>query len=281
MTISARVIADSIHHHGPRPSRLTTFELRYPRFIHAEFMTHRMFSRNSASSRAIPIEKMIRDVLDDPAVFVFWGRNQKGMQAIDEMTTGETARARDEWLSARDAAVHHARLLLQMGLHKQNVNRLLEPWMHITVIASATDFANFYNLRCHSAAQPEMRVLAEMMRDAHTDSVPVDRTHLQDAEEWHLPLVTDSERVELGADAIKVSVGRCARVSYLTHDGVRDPAADIELHDRLCASGHWSPTEHVARISELTYHSGNFYGWMQYRKTRTNEHPYQPGQVLP
>lgn len=280
MTISAKILADSVHHHGDRPCRLTTFELRYPRFVHAEFMTHRMFSRNSASSRAIPIEKMVRDVLDDPALFVYWGRNQKGMQAAEEMLPAEATFARAEWLRARDAAVEHARHLSHMGLHKQNVNRLLEPWMHITVIASATDFANFYNLRCHPAAQPEMRTVAEAMRDAHAASTPIDRTGLNGIDAWHLPLVNDCERLDLGDDSIKVSVGRCARVSYLTHDGKRDPAADIELHDRLCSNGHWSPSEHAARVATSPAVSGNFYGWTQYRKTLPDEHPYHRGQVL-
>lgn len=279
MTITAKILADSVHHHGERPSRITTFELRYPRFVHAEFMTHRLFSRNSASSRAIPIEKMIRDVQEDPATFVFWGRNQKGMQATEEMSPDEVERARVEWLRARDAAVEYAKRLSHAGLHKQNVNRLLEPWMHITVIATATDFANFYALRCHPAAQPEMRAVAEAMRAAHADSVPVDRTDVSYIDAWHLPLVHDKERWELGTDAIKVSVGRCARVSYLTHDGKRDPVADIELHDKLCGNGHWSPSEHAALVQHKPAPSGNFFGWEQYRKTLPDEHPYQRGQI--
>lgn len=282
MTITAKILADSVHtDYGDAPSRITTFELRYPRFIHAEFMTHRLFSRNSASARAIPIEKMIADVQNDPAMFVFWGRNQKGMQALEEMTSAERDNAWHSWLAARNSAVIHAHRLLGLGLHKQNVNRLLEPWMHITVIATATDFANFYHLRRDPMAQPEMQALAEAMWTAHGASQPVDRTNVDHPRQrWHLPLVTDEERVEFGHDAIKVCVGRCARVSYLTHDGKRDPAADIELHDRLMRSGHWSPFEHAA-LCNGTRRSGNFVGWEQYRKLLPGEHPYKPGQVKP
>lgn len=292
MTITAKVLADSMHFVGRgsrrRARRLTSFEVRYPRFIHAEFLTHKLFSRNSASSRAIPISKMIADVLEDPAMFVYWGRNQSGMQAATELSGEEIEWAKIRWLRARDAAVEHARSLSSLGLHKQSVNRVLEPWMHITVILTATDYANFYKLRCHPDAQPEMQALAYAMRSAHFNSVPVDRTELTGIDRWHLPLVTDEERREVGDDAIKVSTGRCARVSYLTHDGRRDPLADIELHDRLAASGHWSPFEHVACPLVVPWwapwrseRSGNLFGWEQYRKRLPAEHPFTGGQVFP
>lgn len=281
MTISARILADSVHYLGEKPSRLTTFELRYPRMIHAEIMTHRMLSRNASSSRAIPIEKMIADVLTDPAMFVFWGRNQKGMQAAEEMSPDEVEVAKVAWLEARDRAVEQAQKLLKLGLHKQNVNRLLEPWMHITIICTATDWANFYFLRRSPMAQPEFKALADAMWREHQVSMPVDRTNLDGISAWHLPFVGDEERVELGEDALKVCAGRCARVSYLTHNGKRDPAADIELHDRLATSGHWSPFEHPAKPLLWGERLGNFVGWLQYRKTLTGEHPYEPGQVEP
>lgn len=281
MTITAKVIADSVHIYGGKPRRLTTFELRYPRFIHAEIMTHRMLSKNSSSSRAIPVQKMIDDVERDPAMFVFWGKNQPGMQAAVEMAPEEIEAAKAEWLAARDSAVAHARRLLELGLHKQNVNRLLEPWLHVTALVSATDWANFYALRDHKDAQPEFQALARAMRAAHRASTPVDRTERLGINAWHLPLVTDAEREELDEQtALKVCIGRCARVSYLTHDGRRDPAADIDLHDRLMRSGHWSPFEHAARPTHVP-RSGNLSWWQQYRKTIAAEHPYQLGQVEP
>ena len=281
MTITAKVIADSVHYYGGRARRLTSFVLRYPRFIHSELLTHRMLSKNSSSSRAIPVQKMIDDVMRDPAMFVFWGKNQPGMQAAVEMAAEEVEAARAEWLAARDNAVAHAKRLLALGLHKQCSNRLLEPWMHITVLLSGTDFANLYALRCHPDAQPEFQALARSMRDAQRASTPVDRTRLSGVDAWHLPLVADDERHEFDEEtALKVCTGRAARVSYLTHDGKRDPAADVELHDRLAKSGHWSPFEHAARPNTVARNS-NFSYWHQYRKDLAAEHPYQPGQVEP
>lgn len=280
--ITARILADSTNRSGSGSARITTFELRYPRFIHAEFMTHRLFSRNAASSRAIPIERMIADVLEDPAMPVFWGSNRPGMQAGAELGADDIADVMCDWLTARNDAIATARAMSARGLHKQIVNRILEPWAHITVICTATDFANFYHLRRDPQAQPEIQALANAMWAAHQESVPVERRACGPHTVWHLPLVTDEEREEMPLhDAVKVCVGRCARVSYLTHDGRRDPAADIELHDRLARSGHWSPFEHAARAQPLAERSGNFYGWDQHRKTFTTEHPYEPGQVAP
>jgi len=281
VTITARILADSARLASPT-ARITTFELRYPRMVHSELMTHRMLSRNAASSRAIPIERMIADVLEDPAMPVHWGSNKPGMQAGAELTGAALGGVRYDWLAARDEAVRSARDMSALGLHKQIVNRILEPWAHITVICTATDWANFYHLRRDPMAQPEIHALADAMWAAQQESRPIHRSHRDGVWAWHLPLVTDDERRNLDlTDSIKISTGRCARVSYLTHEGKRDPAADIALHDRLATSGHWSPFEHAARVQETATRSGNFYGWDQYRKTFAAEHPYNPGQVTP
>src|ERR1700693_1578480 len=108
MTVSAKIVADSV---GQAGQRITTMQLRYPKFIHGEFMTHRVFSRNASSSRAIPVERLIQDVIDDPAMPVFWGKNQKGMQAKEELTGNDLYMAKREWLRARDQAVASARML--------------------------------------------------------------------------------------------------------------------------------------------------------------------------
>lgn len=274
MGYSARILADSI---SDPMVRLTTMEITYPRFVHAEFMTHRVFSRNSASSRAIPIEKLIERVIEDPVIPVWWGKNQKGMQANEELTPEEQARAVLRWLNARDEAVGQARSLAALGVHKQLVNRLIEPWMWITVICTATDWGNFFNLRCHPAAQPEIRKIAEMMRDIYYGSEP---TYVPTGG-WHLPLLRDQDR-ELPIEQQKaVSAAKCARVSYLTHDGRRDISEDLRLHDQLVASGHWSPFEHVAKaLPHYAYvvYTGNFRAWEQYRKGFQNEnrHEYTP-----
>ncbi len=188
--IKAEILLDSINESD---NRLTTWLLTYPRWIHSEFNTHRMFSRNASSSRAIPIKKMIEAVKNEPAMPVFWGKNQSGMQAAEELDnvvrkrrdvsrklpeyeiwqnydtyqpTGTTyysynltdlEYAKYRWLDARDSAVSQVNQLVELGLHKQLANRLLEPWMHITVVMSTTEMENFFALRAHDAAQPEFR----------------------------------------------------------------------------------------------------------------------------
>lgn len=265
---TVRVEKDSINQTG---NRLTTFVLTYPRFIHAEFLTHRMVSKNSASSRAIPVSRMIEQVENDPAMPIYWGKNQPGMQAKVELVGEELERAKSLWLSARTNAVAYATAMNQAGAHKQIVNRILEPFSWITVVASATEWVNFWNLRLHPDAQPEFQHLAKMMRAAYDASQP----QLLRSGMWHLPFWDWSDS---GAPAVQwgygpaltrarqVATGRIARVSYLTHDGRRDQAKDIELHDQLQASGHWSPFEHCAMALGKPRRVNNFYGFDQYRR---------------
>lgn len=269
----ARIILDSIN---PWGKRLTTYELRYPRFIHAEVLTHRVFSRNSSSSRAIPVKKMIDQVLHNPALPLWWGKNEKGMQAREELTGTALENAKRNWLLARDEAVTRVMLLNEWGLHKQLANRLLEPWMFITVLVSATEYGNWFHLRSHPDAQPEIKWVSDAMATLHMTHQP---TLLQPGE-WHLPFLGFPGDEALDEIQRKmVSVGRCCRVSYLTHNGERDVQADIDKHNQLKQGsggvGHWSPFEHVARAldtDERTPTSGNFIGWEQYRKLFREEH---------
>lgn len=291
MSYRVRMLADSIGHNGVR---LTTWELTYPRFVHAELMTHRLFSRNSASSRAIPTKKLMQQIRNNPAMPVWWGKNQAGMQAREELTGWRLALVKRLWLSARWGALAAAWLLGALGFHKQIANRLLEPWMFITVIVTATEFDNWFKLRCHPDAQPEIGWVAKEMQRQYLASTP----KLVPWGMWHAPLVSEEDYLEAfekgppHPDFSKVSAGRCARVSYLTHDGKRDTAEDVKLADRLMTSGHWSPFEHVAQalpccyLTEMgienafnedhrkecaqdTAHdwSGNLRGWTQYRAT--------------
>lgn len=275
--ISAKIIADSI---SPLGRRLTTLQLRYPRFVHAEFMTHRVFSRNASSSRAIPVKKMIEDIRLLPAMPIHWGSNKPGMQAGDELTGQELEDVKSLWWSAMDKAIHHAELLMDAGLHKQIANRILEPWAHINTLVTATEYENFFELRCHKDAQPEIRVLAECMRDIMHENKPV----LLQPGEWHLPYVTERELEKFGLEVgLKLSVARCARVSYLTQEGNHPTVeADLALYDRLVGGVplHASPAEHQATPDcqfetethpyvryECPEQHGNFVGWRQYRRT--------------
>lgn len=310
MTITAKIIADSI---SPQGIRLSTLQLRYPKFIHGEAKTHRVMrigdkaydfleevgfmddphlSRNASSSRAIPVERLIQDVLDDPAMPIFWGKNQPGMQATVELKGEERATAIQRWLSARDTAVDWARSLHALGAHKQIVNRIIEPWCHINVVCTATDWSNFFALRRHEAAQPEMRALADAMWEAREASIPK-VFHIGD---WHLPYVSDEdyEGIFTGgpfsdddwAFLIKLSVARCARVSYLTHEGkTPNVEDDLKLYDRLIGSTplHASPAEHQAvpdywdngysrgACWQWPEEHGNLTGWRQFRKMLPNE----------
>ncbi len=268
MSFSVKVIADSL---GPSGKRITTWEVTYWRGIHSEILTHRMLSRSSASSRAIPVEKMIQRVLADPFIPEHIGKNQKGMQAEEQLPERERVQAVDTWLRARDAAVAHVQHILTLGVHKQIANRLLEPWMWITVIITATELNNFYALRCHPAAEPHFQQLAYGMRDTQRASVPM----LLNVGQWHRPYIDYSEdSATLMGDAAeitealnKISVGRCARVSYLTHDGRRDVREDIALHDRLVVQEprHAAPGEHVAQALATDERCANLFGWRSYR----------------
>lgn len=275
MSYNAKILCDSI---SPNGVRLTTLEVTFPRIVLAEFNTHRMLSRNSASSRAIPIEKQIKRIIEDPFIPEYWGKNQKGMQATQELQGEERELAVLSWLKARDNAVSETQELLKIGVHKQLTNRLLEPWMWQTVIVSATEWSNFFSLRRHKDAQPEIKKAADMMWSVMEDNKP----KLVNYGDHHLPLIQPAELKELEIqtlDPCLVSVGRCCRVSYLTHDGKRNPHADVELATQLRMSGHMSPYEHVAQpmtteqISKSPF-AGNFRGWVQFRKTLPFEYDY-------
>lgn len=284
MAYSARVLKDSI---SPDGVRLTTLEVTFPRIVLAEFNTHRVFSRNSASSRAIPVEKMLKRVEEDPFVPIHWGKNQRGMSAEQEVSVQEAAVATREWLKARDHAVQQARSLLNLGIHKQITNRLLEPFLWQTVLVTATEWDNWDHLRQHPFAQPEIKRAADLLRAARDASTPFEIRH----GEWHLPLTPELDDVIARRGVVdweywkRVATGRCARVSYLTHDGKRDLDADIELGRKLQTSGHMSPFEHIARPmvfgkdtsmdeGPATTFRGNFRGWVQYRKELPFEDNY-------
>ncbi|MGA7356684.1 MAG: FAD-dependent thymidylate synthase [Candidatus Cybelea sp.] len=258
MAYRARVLLDSV---SPAGVRLTTLEVTFPRFVLAEFNTHRVLSRNSASSRAVPTSKLIDRVERDPVVPLEWGRNKAGMSASDVLSDEEGQAARAIWLEARDDAVVRARELLALNVHKQELNRLLEPFLWHTVIVTATEWSNFFDLRCAPNAQPEIRAAALEMRAAIDASRP-QRVALG---KWHTPLLQEDER-DLDLEARRrISAARCARVSYLTHEGKREIEKDLELFERLKSDRHLSPFEHVATPAPDEAFHANFRGWIQMR----------------
>jgi thymidylate synthase ThyX len=298
MKPTASIICDSI---SPDGVRLTTFEVVMHRFVLAEFNTHRVFSRNSASSRAIPIEKMMARAYTEPAMPVQWGTNQPGMQAGVELPETEQSLCKQLWSGAASSSVDMVSRLHAAKLHKQVANRLLEPFMWHTAVVTAVDFDNFFWQRCHPDAQPEMKAAADAMQLAYYTSKPT----LLGYHDWHLPFIRQAELHALPKEELKkVSTARCARVSYKQHDGTRDWLKDLDLFSKLEGGMHASPFEHVATpctharqikaimsdgyvdgLEVVCKHTGNFrYGWHQYRKefeweNRTNFEPNHPELV--
>lgn len=276
MSFYAKVIEDSINVAG---KRLVTMELRYPRFIHSEFMTHRVFSRNASSSRAIPVAKMIEQVRNNPAMPIHWGKNQPGMQAREELQQPEKSLVYDLWWDAASLAAMTAEKMNAHGAHKQVVNRILEPFQWITVVVSATEWDNFFELRDHEDAEPNIQHLARLMKAAQAASTPTLRQRNFDdkdtSKNWHLPYVTEDERFQHLFEPellAKISTARCARVSYLKHDGSAPSIEDdLALFERLVGSRpmHASPTEHQAAVGMTDYEDDqvfkNFWGWVQFR----------------
>lgn len=267
--IEVKVIADTSF----GSSRITSLQLTYPRFILAQLNTHRMFSRSTASSRAIPTTKLIEQVRNTPVFPIHWGKNQAGMQAESEVNQLMKNLAQRDWQGAAQAAANHAQQLHEFGVHKQVVNRLLEPFLLAHTIVTATDWDNFFALRLHHAAQPEMQALAQAMYDAISGSQPKERY-------FHLPYISEDEikafqnRFSAVPDRVfqyfaPISTARCARVSYLKHDNTQPTTQeDIRLYRKLMGSEprHASPAEHPARAVGFQKYHRNFKGWQQWRE---------------
>lgn len=316
----ARVIADSV---GPTGHRATSVLCTYPRIVHAEYLRHREFSYSVASTRAIPGAKQRDKVRENPMEPAWWGKAQSGMQARQELTGEALKRAREIWERGRQEALQLAEELEGVGLHKQLANRPIETWADVVQLTSATSWTNFLALRDHADAQPEIAKIARHVYGATQMSSPL----VLPAGEWHLPFLTaedyatavpparvgvlnihlaanlqDSGMDLRGVFLVALSAARCARTSYMNHEGRRVPEEDVDLYLRLVNStpGHWSPTEHVCRaMTPLTWRdrwalkaaewisgrkkfaqhgerfllgSGNFCGFEQLRKLYSKEY---------
>jgi thymidylate synthase ThyX len=273
--ITTRIIADSIN---PVGNRITSFLLTYPRFIHSEFMTHRVFSRNAASSRAIPLDKMLEAISAQPAEPEFWALNERGMQASAELEHDALKNSKIAWHDCRKEAMFFAKSMGNFGLHKSLANRVIEPWSHITVLATATEMVNFFALRAHPAAMPEFQVLAYRMLAGYLASVPTARAW----GEWHLPGIEEEDRKRHPLELLlKVATAKAARTTFTKFDGSLTIEDAINLHDRMASMGHWSPFEHCAQAEPgwpeagRPVDQGNYYGWTPYRKQFRNENQTQ------
>lgn len=300
MNITAKIIQHSISFYTNK--EIITYELEYPRYIHAEFMTHRLFSRNSASSRAIPIEAMHKQILEADVEFVHYGKNQPGMQAKEELDENNKEAVKSLWYAARDYCIKIAKTMSSHGAHKQVANRTTEPWMMMKVVMTTTEDTNWDWLRRHEDAQPEIKALADAMYEAKARSIPMELWR----DEWHVPYVNRYRDPETGdlyydsnghnislTDARMISASCCAQVSYRKNDDTVEKAKVI--FDRLINSVpvHASPVEHQASPIDYTFHlpdgvptdrgwleecgitayhmdgslgSGNFRDWIQFRQ---------------
>lgn len=292
-TISAQLLGKSKSTQGDYT--IATFLLEYPRWIHAELLTHRVFSRNSASSRAIPVNNSLNLVQDHPAYPSHWGLNQRGMQDTGNSLHGwKRVLADAAWYSSMTHSTRSAWMLNKLGVHKQYVNRILEPFSHIRVVVTSTEWSNFLALRYHPDAHPDICFLARLISEALDSVLP----QILAPGEWHLPFFgpgywTPETSSGTSLDnARMISASCCAQVSYRKQDTSIDKACAI--YDRLINAEpmHASPFEHQAtpirapvvrslkRLSEpgitginrdkmLT--SGNFTGWCQWRQILMNE----------
>lgn len=262
--VEAKVVLSS---NGPigqdAVGNITTVEAKFHRFILPELSKHRVQSQSASSSRALGLKKVINQVTKDPAMPVYWGKNIKGkMVAQKQLSEDEIETAEEVWLEARDHAVERVLELNDMELAKELGNRLLEPWVWQTMTITATNWQNFFNLRIHKDAQPEMCVLAHTIQQAMRDTLP----EWVAAGQWHMPYLSDRERELFGENGQseilrKVSIARCARTSYL------GPAKTVEeelgLFERLTANEliHAVPMEHVARPQTQDEYKA-FANWM-------------------
>lgn len=264
--ISAKVILDSCNEKFTN-YRIITLECTFPKFLQAQLNTHRVLSKNSASSRAIKFDRMVENILKDPVFPIRWGKNKPGMSADEDLDDNEQVIAKAIWQKAIDNAIESASQLNRMGVHKQTINRLIEPFFYTKVLVTSTEWDNFFKLRCeHSGAQDEMQDLAIKMREAIKNSQPQPLRPGQ----YHMPYIKPEEKdISLNTQK-QISVARCARVSYLNFDGTSNIEDDKKLYNKLKSQGHWSPFEHIAMCeaipSQVPIHlSRNFIGWTQYR----------------
>lgn len=290
MGYAAKVICDSI---APNGRRATTMLVTMPQMIEQEFLRHRSFSCSFSSTRAIPMIKQIQAVIDDPMIPVSWGKVGKGMQAKEELSKSDSYKAREYWLSASRRAIDFTKLLvrdldtnstLENAVHKQVAGRLLQPFAWRTGVITATDWRQFFTLRCHADAQPEIQPFAYLCLKAYLESI----SRQLDECQWHRPFVDFQPLLGFAEDSLnKISAARCARTSYLKHpsteeykesDLIPNAEEDIAMANRLLDGsggvGHFSPFEHQLQArgkAEGFIASGNMLGFIQFRKTLSGE----------
>ena len=297
--INVRLIA---HSTSDLDNQIATFELEYPRYIHSEIMTHRMFSRNAQSSRAVPVAKTSEINALNPVKPLLWGKNKAGMSSVEELEGSELLVAKMHWSNAAEESFNRSKQMSDAGLHKQWANRITEWCSRIKVVVTATEWDNYFWLRDdEDAAQPEIVYLARKMKEVLNASTP----ELLSPGEWHTPYVEhkrgadgvlryfDTNGNQLTTEeALKISASCCGQVSYRKLDDSKEKA--LEIYQKLFSGPkpHLSPVEHQAtpidhhKMTNFTNSSdpfswehgithmdsnydlwsANFKGWIQYRQ---------------
>lgn len=278
MNITAEILEHTVTEFG---AEAISWRLRFPRIILAEFATHRTFSKNTSSSRAIPITKMIKHVYDNMFLPSYWGKNQPGMQANSELDGPRLDLAKLTWKVAGKIACGLAWTMNKIGVHKQITNRLIENFSYVTVIMTTTDMKNFLALRNHKDAQPEIHLLATLMEHQYSRSTP----RLLKEDEWHLPLLTQDERQAFTIDEqIMISAARCASTSYQTVDGKEITlAAAKNIFDKLTKNTpiHASPFEHQLKPDRLVEIDWRVAGSKKkYQSTKVWANPHLHGNTV-
>lgn len=256
------VLADSLN--TKTGDRATTFLLeRFPLRVLAEINTHRVFSRNAGSTRAIPVGKVIEQVINDPYI-PDWTRKQPGMQGARDLASGKRDKATQRSLEARDYQIEVVRELHEnWDIAKQDCNWYLAPWMRLPYIVTSTTFGNFFKLRVNEkTVHPALYGYAKDMRELFHESVP----QFIEPGDWHIAFGDMGLEDMSLQEKLKISAARAARGSYNDHFGDFKPERDYKLHDDLLREGHMSPFEHQLKAQEQKRMYRNLQGFMHYRQ---------------
>lgn len=236
-----QILKDSLHPNGR--NRFTTFLINFPKCLLAELNTHRQLVRNVGSSRAIPVSKMIEKVKKDPFVPIFT-RNQAGMSGKQDLSSDEVVLAEQIWLDALESAVTRAETLKSLGIHKEGTNRLLDTFLNVQLVLSGTEFAHFFDLRCHPSAQLSFKEIADEMHSLYMENKP-DKLSYGD---WHIPFDSYFPEGCTLYQKLSIASARNARISYESHGGNHTPEKDFQLFEDLVSKKHLTPLEHSAKV---------------------------------
>lgn len=277
--ISAKIVADSVGETSK--ARITTFELVMPKCLIAQFNKHTLIRNSAESSRARPTQQILEQIQMDPYLPSQWHYRKRGMQPADPMSTGDAGKMSSLEAALRRNVLEIVQEMEKLKASKEDINRYLEPWMYATVVATATDWDNYWKLRLGEDAQGAHRQLAGLMYAAYNSSVPITRipvcgfhpTPGSCSFPWHLPYVTEEERNTINPILLpQLSAARCGRASYGRAGEAKTLEEDVERCQSFVRDGHWTPLEGPARLTKSGgARFGAYRAWMSLRKHYAGE----------